>query len=191
MKTTNSLRGCSVCFAVMGMMVWQSAFADQPIDGKVAKKAAAPAILDVTLHDGGVLLGAFVDSKGTAVKGSKVSIRQGGEEILNADTDTNGRFMMRDVRGGVYEIATVRGNGMFRLWAPGTAPPNARHMALLVANDGVVRGQSCCDDPNCGGCGGVTLFDPYSPAFQVLSLGLGAGGLATGIVALTCCDRGS
>jgi len=190
MKTTISLRACFVCFAVMGMTVWQSALADQPVGGKVSKKLVAPAILDVTLHDGGVLIGAFVDAQGTPVKESKVSIRHQGEEVLTADTDANGRFMMREVRGGVYEIATVRGNGMFRLWAPGTAPPNARQAALLVGNDGIVRGQNCCDDPNCSGCGGgVTLFDPYSPAFQVLSLGLGAGGLATGIVALNRANR--
>ena len=186
MKTTISLRGRFVCFAVTSIMFWQPALADQPVGGKASKKVAAPAILDVTLHDGGVLIGAFVDSQRAPVTASKVAIRQQGEEVLAVDTDANGRFMMRGVRGGVYEIATVRGNGMFRLWAPGTAPPNARHVALLVADDGVVRAQDNGDDDDNIA---FTLFDPYSPCFQVLSLGLGAGGLATGIVALNRANR--
>lgn len=150
-----------------------------------------PSILDVALQDGGKLVGMYVNKTGKPVEGSRVLVRQEGKVIAASDTNAAGHFEVAGLRGGVYEISTVRGAGVFRLWTATTAPPAARQAIVLVADEGVVRGQFDFDENGGTGRTQWTLFDPYSPAYQVLSLGLGIGGLTTGIICLSKCNKGS
>ena len=48
--------------------------------------------------------------------------------------------------GGVYDLRRQHSSGVYRLWAPRTAPPAAEKGVLLVTGDGVQLGQKgYCD----------------------------------------------
>jgi hypothetical protein len=108
----------------------------------------APAMIDVALTDGGVLVGQVVDPQGAALRKAPVSLFQRDREIARTLTDHQGYFAVRGLRGGVYQIAAAQGHGIFRVWTPGTAPPSCQQGALLIAGDPTFRGQ--CSGP-CGG----------------------------------------
>ena len=103
-----------------------------------ARNAARQTITDVSLEQGGVLRGVLVDEQGRPLVKSAVIIRQGRRVFSRTNTGLKGEFLFKGLRGGVYEIASVRGNGAFRVWAPGTAPKAARGQALIVS-----RSPSC------------------------------------------------
>lgn len=171
---------------LLGLTLIAQSTAEERLDGR------RPSILDVSLHEGGKLIGVYVNKAGKPVQGNRIQIRQQSKVIASVDTDDRGRFEAAGLRGGVYEISTAQGVGMFRLWTAKTAPPAARQSVLLVANENVVRGQFDFDyDDDYDDDPGFTLFDPYSPGFQAASLALGAGGLATGIIGITQANKGS
>jgi len=126
-------RGFVVVLACFGLLIPQVALGANPVAGGVA--------IDVALEGGGVLSGTVVNADGVALVGTPVVLLQNGREIASATTDDQGQFKLTGVRGGVYQIATAAGGGIYRLWAPGTAPPSAEQAALVVAGDDVVRGQ--------------------------------------------------
>ena len=105
--------------------------------------AARSAIKDVALREGGVLQGQLVDTSGAAKVAIPVVVAQNGKVVVVAKTDERGRFTIRGMRGGAYQIESANANGVYRLWAPKTAPPAAKSGVLLVADDSVVLGQSC------------------------------------------------
>ncbi len=142
-------------------------------------KTAILRIPDVEMHQVGAVQGTFVNGQGKPVEGAKVALRQRGKVVATTDTNKGGKFQFQNLRGGTYEIATVRGNAAFRLWAPKTAPPSARTGVLIVAQEGTVRGQDV---------EGFTFFDPYAPGYQVLTLGLGAVGTGFGIYSISEID---
>jgi hypothetical protein len=119
--------------AALGVCIPSTAFAAGP--------PAKPAVVDVALRDGGVLLGQVVDPQGKGVQGTTVALRHYDREVVKTSTGAEGYFAVKEVRGGVYQIASGDGVGVYRLWAPGTAPPAAAEGALLVAKDTVIRGQ--------------------------------------------------
>ncbi len=110
---------------------------------------------DVVLHDGGVLLGQIVDSQGGALIDAPVVLMSGTKEIARAQTDRGGKFSVAGLKGGVYEVASPGHRGLYRLWAPQTAPPAAQQGLMLVTANDFVRGQDCgCGVVDCGGaCG--------------------------------------
>lgn len=124
--------------------------------------AQGPAIPDVALQEGGVLNGQLLDQAGKPKAATPVVVAQKGKVVVIAKTDKQGRFSIRGMRGGVYELANEHGNGVYRLWAPETAPPAAKTGVLMVVNESVVRGQLDGAD--------------YGPAIR----GAVAGGLLTG-----------
>jgi hypothetical protein len=97
----------------------------------------AGGIIDVALGEGGVLVGQVVDAQGAAIRGLPVSIRSGGREVLQATTDANGHFAAPGLKGGVYEVAAAEHHGLYRLWAPKTAPPAANRGIMAVIGDAV------------------------------------------------------
>ncbi len=97
--------------------------------------APVPAVADVALHSGGTLQGQVVDAQGKPVAEIPVSIRQVDREIRRTVTDRWGRFRVADLRGGVYRISAGKAGGIYRLWAPGTAPASAGPGALVVSRD--------------------------------------------------------
>jgi len=95
----------------------------------------------VSLEQGGVLRGVLVDEQGRPLAKSAVQIRKGRRVFSRTETGPRGEFQFSGLRGGVYEIASVAGTGVFRVWSPGTAPKAARRQALIVSRSQVVRGQ--------------------------------------------------
>lgn len=126
--------------------------------------AKEPAVPDVALHQGGVLQGQLVDESGNVKAATPVVVTQKGKVVVIAKTDKQGRFAIRGMRAGVYQIESQHSQDTYRLWAPQTAPPAAKAGVLIVGDESLVRAQS-------GG-----FLDIYGPAIR----GAIAGGLLTG-----------
>ena len=124
----NLVGALAIAVAIVGMVLPQPVFAADPVTG-------------VALRPGGLLVGQVVDQQGIAKSGAPVSIRFAEHEVVRTATDQNGVFAARGLRGGLYELFTVDGMTVSRLWAPGTAPPAARPAALLISGNTAVRGQ--------------------------------------------------
>lgn len=129
---------------------------------QVAFAADKPQVSDVALRDGGILVGQVVDKNGAPQANAEVLVVQNGKAVAVDRTDKNGQFSAKGLRGGVYHIATKNANGIYRAWAPRTAPPVAKQGVTLISGEMVLRGQ------------GVT--ETYGPAIR----GAIAGGLLTG-----------
>jgi hypothetical protein len=109
-----------------------------------------PPVTDLALRDGGFLAGQVVDPQGVPLAKVRVSIQdEQGQEVVATVTDQQGRFAVAGLRGGVYPIVTPQARRIYRLWAPGTAPPSAQQGAMIVSGD-TIRGA--------GGQGGLTSF---------------------------------
>lgn len=105
------------------------------------KQAPAPRIIDVALQDGGLLLGQVVTPDGMPVPNAAVTVDTGEQVLGTAKTDAQGRFAFRGLKGGVYRLNAANGTGMYRLWAPRTAPPGAQQTTLIVSGQDLARGQ--------------------------------------------------
>lgn len=140
MRMIALLRAAAVGLATLGFCIPAVTLAAGP----AAKSAVKPAVVDVALKDGGVLLGQVVDPQGKGIQGTTVALSRYDREVVQISTGAEGYFALKEVPGGVYQLASGNGGGVYRLWAPGTAPPAAQEGALLVAHEEVVavRGQS-------------------------------------------------
>lgn len=94
-------------------------------------------VTDVALSDGGTLQGQVVDNQNVGQPGIPVVVRSQDRDVAQTITTANGQFVVQDLRGGVYQVATVQSNDTFRLWAPRTAPPAARNRAIVYVQNGV------------------------------------------------------
>ena len=135
MKGTTVVKGLMVSLAVAGFCLPQAAFAAGGSSAKV------PHLIDVALSDGGLLVGQVVNAQGAAAKNAPVSVYRQGQEIAKARTDDRGYFAVRGLGGGIYQVKAAEGHGLYRLWAPGQAPPAAQKGVLVVAGRDMVRGQ--------------------------------------------------
>jgi len=108
----------------------------------VAVRSPAPTpVLDVALSAGGTLIGHVLDAQGRPQAGVQVAIEQGRWVVASPITDRDGRFIARNLTGGMYLISAGQARGLFRLWAANSAPPQARPAAVLVSVErAVVRG---------------------------------------------------
>jgi hypothetical protein len=121
---------------------------------------------DVALQAGGLLTGQVLDSDGKAKSGVDISLKQMGKTIAHTASDPNGEFQFSSVKAGVYQIETAHGGGVYRLWAPQTAPPAAQQIVRVSTSDSsLIRAQNAC--PGEG-------FSFAGPAVLVLG---GLGGL--------------
>jgi hypothetical protein len=141
MKLSKVVRGVVSALTCCGMLSTQLAQAAGPVSYSPARSGAVanqPAsVRDVALAEGGELRGQIVAVQAPL----PVVVRRNGEEVARTETDASGRFAVRGLTGGLYEVDTPVGQGMFRAWSPRTAPPAAEQSAVLVAQDKVVRGQ--------------------------------------------------
>lgn len=113
--------------------------------GALSSKAptkAAPQILDVSLGENGELTGFVLDGQGKAVVRSRILVRLGKKTVAETSTDAAGQFRVEGLRGGVYQIVHADGISVFRVWKNGTAPRNAKAVALVIAGKRFVRGQN-------------------------------------------------
>lgn len=118
----------------------QLTYAATPATPHVAEQSLSTP-KDVALGAGGSLRGQVVNGQGNPVAGTRVVLVKDSQLVSMVETDRNGQFTASNLTGGVYQIATQEGVGVYRLWAANTAPPAAEQSALLVADGQVVRGQ--------------------------------------------------
>ena len=135
MKGVGSITGVLVALAVCGLCL------PQPLLAAGATAKRAPIVSDVALANGGVLIGQVVNPQGHSIAKVPVSLRDEQREIAKTETDKNGYFAVRGLRGGVYQIVAAEGQGTYRIWTPGSSPPSAQKGALVVAGSETVRGQ--------------------------------------------------
>jgi hypothetical protein len=128
--TFRSWVAAAVC---LGIFSAQAAMAAPP--GQLALSA------DVALADGGVLTGQVVDAQGVALANAPVAVLSQGREVVRVAANADGAFAIGGLKGGVYEVAAPGHRGVYRMWAPRTAPPAARHGLMLVSGGDLVRGQ--------------------------------------------------
>jgi hypothetical protein len=133
MSSTKRLGFVLAVLSSLGVCLPQFAWAtDQP----------APAVVDVTLRDGGVLIGKVINANGVAQTQIPVSLKSDGKELVTTTTNQEGYFAVKGLRGGVHQVVTTEGQGVYRLWAVGTAPAGAKEGALVITGNPVVRGQA-------------------------------------------------
>lgn len=143
MRVLKLLRSCTIALASVGTLMPHAALGAGATGSQVAEPrpaAAAVAIYDVALRPGGILQGQVVDPQGAPAAATRVVLAQEGKPQAATQTDAQGHFSFPGLKGGVYQLATAQGGGMYRLWTPGAAPPAAHADALVVSGDAVVRG---------------------------------------------------
>jgi hypothetical protein len=108
----------------------------------VAPPATRTGIHDVALTQGGLLVGQIVDDKMKPMADKEVVVQVDGRTTATTTTDANGVFAVTGLRGGVHQVIVDNSTENARLWAPGTAPPQAAsHMRFVPGRGDVVRGQ--------------------------------------------------
>jgi hypothetical protein len=136
-----------------------------------------PQALDISLEDGGVLNGQVVDAAGVPLAQTVVNLRSINGRVATGHTDSSGRFQIRGLGGGLYEVTAAQRSGTFRLWAAGASPPGAVKQVLLVAGQQVTRGQYLQGGQWFGGTGAL-----LGGTIILGSLGgVVAGGIITGL----------
>jgi hypothetical protein len=142
MNIFKSFRRWALGLAVAGLLSPTLAGAAQPAVTQSQPNAARPQrIADVALHQGGVFAGQVVNAQGVPRGNAKVVMTQKAKVVAIARTDKQGRFVVRGVRAGVYQVQAEQTVSVLRLWAERTAPPAARPAALLVSDSTIALGQ--------------------------------------------------
>jgi hypothetical protein len=89
-------------------------------------------VRDVALQQGGLLVGRITGSAGSPISGARIQLASQGRMIGETSTDPHGTFDFAGLRGGSYQLIHGSYSSNLRLWAPGTAPPSAKEMLLIV-----------------------------------------------------------
>jgi len=143
MRLMKLLRGSVVAAASLGLFVPQMACAanpgSAPLGGTPVMGQAAP-VQDVALQPDGILRGQVLDGQGRPVANGTVVVAQQGKLVTRTLTDEQGRFAVAGLRGGLYQVVTAQGGGVYRVWTAEAAPPVAKNAALIVNDETIVRG---------------------------------------------------
>ena len=107
--------------------------------------------------DGGVLHGQVVSVQGTGVAGAPVFVRTQDRDVATATTAADGTFKVQGLKGGVYQVSTLQGHGVYRLWSAGTAPPAAQNGAVVYTQSSVVDSNVVHYTQDGCGCGDGAL----------------------------------
>lgn len=109
-----------------------------------AKLTAAPTrplVGDVALGEAGALRGVALDANNQPRAFQQITLWRDNQPLAEAVSDEHGRFAIPRIAGGVYTLRIADAIQVYRLWAPGTAPPHAQSEALLMASEPILRGQ--------------------------------------------------
>jgi hypothetical protein len=98
-------------------------------------------VRDVALDAQGRIAGQILDAQGQPRARQIITVQRQGAQPVQTRTDAQGRFVLGDLSGGVYQIATSDASVVCRCWTANSAPPAATHELLLVAGEKVQRGQ--------------------------------------------------
>lgn len=167
MKVRSVLKSALAALACSGTLIPQTSLSAADTfkrDGDASQTIKK--MTDIELDAHGRLTGVLVDENGRPEALKRVVVRQGKRVIAAAKTDKSGRFEVRQLRGGIYQIASEDQIAMIRVWAHKTAPPKSKTAVLLVTGK-VTRGQG---------------FIPVGGISGLLGLGAGIAGLTIGIV---------
>jgi hypothetical protein len=144
------MKGMAVSLATIGMMVPQARIlaADTPAPKAAeGKKAQVNRVPDLVLTDGGTMTGRVCDHTGKVIEGAKVTLKQGNKEVGQTQTNEEGVYSFKNLKGGVYQVSSGNTDGVFRVWSKKSAPPSAKEHALLVMGENGARGQFGAVDP--------------------------------------------
>ena len=136
MKRAYLIKMTAVALSCAGMIIPQAMLASP-----AGPRQPQTAVVDVQLQEGNVFQGMVVDTAGAPLANTKVIVFNQDGPVAETRTDEEGRFALGPLRGGTYQVSTARSTGVYRLWAPRTAPPTARPTVLLVEGADVLRGQ--------------------------------------------------
>jgi len=137
-----SFRSFVVLTAIMGCCTPHVATAIKPPTVNRERGRAALIIQDVELNRGNKLTVQVSDAQGKPHAGTPITVRKAGAAIHHSVTGKDGQVVVPQVKPGVYEITSGSRGGIYRVWAPQTAPPRASAGILLVNDGQVVRGQN-------------------------------------------------
>jgi hypothetical protein len=127
-------------------------------------------VLDISMNAEGVFAGRVVDHTGTPVAGAEVVVSQAGKAVTKTVCDDRGAFAVTGLRGGVYEVASGKTSGNFRVWTESAAPESAKEVALVILGENGTRGGS-------GSFGGGTLILGAAVVASVILSGIALGKL--------------
>ena len=128
-----------VSLACVGVALPQVVYA---FDGPAPPLApATAAVLDIALDGQGSLHGQASDRNGQALALSEICLRQQGQILAQATTDTSGQFTFPGVRAGLLEIRSAGTSQVYQVSTEHKHPPSARDKVLLVNRSDVVRGK--------------------------------------------------
>ncbi len=168
---------CAIVVLTLGGIVAPQAIRAEPLRRNSGQaNANAERVVDVALHDGGVLVGFLLNPQNVPVTDSDVLIHRQGQLVAKTTTNEQGRFVVAGLRGGAYEIVCDGDLAAVRAWAPGTAPPNALQTVLVVTHDDVIRGQTE-GDSGVSLSGGITGSPDLDSAIIGAGFGLGIWGI--------------
>jgi hypothetical protein len=76
------------------------------------------------------------------MRGTAVLVQVNGQTAAATTTDAHGVFAVNGLRGGVHQVVVGDSMQNCRLWATGTAPPQAvPHLRFIPGQGDIVRGQ--------------------------------------------------
>lgn len=101
---------------------------------------AATRVPNLALTTDDTLQGQLVSQAGIPLRDATVLINN-GQRQWQAKSDAQGRFHFLKLRGGTYRIETAGQVQLVRVWAAGTAPPQASRGLLLTPQTDIIRGQ--------------------------------------------------
>src|SRR5277367_6192962 len=126
-------RSTAISIAALGLILPSGVFAADALPASTPAAARqAPQVSDVSLADGGVLAGQVVDAQGLPLPSTVVTVRSVMGQVANGYTAADGRFQIRGLSGGLYQVTAAQGSGAFRLWTASASPPGAVKQVLLV-----------------------------------------------------------
>jgi hypothetical protein len=141
----NMKRGSRIHWIIVLIAAWSTALPQigQSAGTTTGRTNTLPEVTarDVVLDDQGLLHGTLTNAQGHPQAATELVIRRGGNLLTTIKSQTDGRFVVRDLRPGLYEINTDRSYGLFRVWTPQSAPPVAQPAALIVQRTSVIRAQ--------------------------------------------------
>ena len=151
MKSNKILRAAAVTISSAGLLLPQAqVMAATPQSNHTAKPVAdavTPSVMDVTLGEGGMVRGQIVDAQGQPVVDAPVSVLHDGKEVVSTKTLADGSFAVNGLRSGTHVVASGEHGGVYRMWAPNSAPPSARPGIMIVRGGRVARGQGFTSGP--------------------------------------------
>jgi hypothetical protein len=140
MRIQNFVKATAVALACVTWVLPLEHLQAGPPQAATPHVASSP-VRDIVLGADGSLSGQVLDHQGHPQANQIVLIQQPGQQPRQTVSDAQGRFIVPNVRAGVYHLAADGSVFLCRCWATGTAPPAARDEVLLVPTGFVERGQ--------------------------------------------------